>query len=112
MRRKKPDAIGLEPEEWVNDAGYRYRARRAFDAAQAQIHAERRALELVRAGERLATPEERAAVSPRFPRSPRPPYAPPERGHQGAAAAVVVITTALALTTFMAVLVYLGVNLS
>ncbi len=64
--------------------------------------------QLVRAGERLATPEERAAVSERF---PRPPYAPPGRGGQGSVVAVVVIATALALATFMALLVYLVVYL-
>jgi ferric-dicitrate binding protein FerR (iron transport regulator) len=110
MRRKKLESVGLEPPAWVNDAGYRYRSRRAFDAAQAQIHAERRALQLVRAGERLASEarEERAAASPKF---PRPPYAPPERGGQGSAVAVVVIAAALALATLMALLVYLLVSL-
>jgi hypothetical protein len=90
MRRKKLESVGLQPEEWVNDAGYRYRSRRAFDAAQAQIHAER------------------AAASPK---SPRPPYAPPERGYQGSVVAVVVIATALALATIMALSVYLVVSL-
>jgi hypothetical protein len=58
MRRKKLDAIGLEPPEWVNEAGYRYRSRRGFESACAQIREEKRALQLVYAGERLATKEE------------------------------------------------------
>ncbi len=86
---REPQRIDLDIPDWVNDAGYRYRSRRAFDAAQAQIHAER------------------AAVSPKF---PRPPYAPPGRGGQGSAVAVVVITTALALATIMALSVYLLVS--
>ncbi len=45
MRRKRLESIGLEPEEWVNEAGYRYRSRRGFDAAQEQIREERRVLE-------------------------------------------------------------------
>jgi hypothetical protein len=108
MRRKSADVVGLEPPEWVNDAGYRYRSRRAFDAAQEQIREERRVLQQVRAGERLATPEERAAVSPKF---PRPPYAPPGRGYQGSVVAVVVIATVVALATIMALSVYLLVSL-
>jgi len=97
MRGKKPDAIGLGPPEWVNDAGYQHHSRRGFERALQQIE-----------DERLATREERAAASPKF---PGPPYAPPERGGQGSVVALVVIATALALATTMALLVYLAVSL-
>ncbi len=105
--RRDPDhhSDELEPPEWVNAAGHEYRAWRAFEGAREQIRKER-VLQLVRAPERLATPEEMERV-----RLAGPPYAPPERGGVGSAAAVVVITTALALATIMALSVYLVVYL-
>jgi hypothetical protein len=98
MRGKKPDAIGLEPPEWVNDAGYQHHSRCGFERALRQIE-----------DERLATPEE--VLRCRKESSAGSAFPPPARGGMGSAAAVVVITTALALATIMALSVYLVVYL-
>ncbi len=59
-----------EPPAWANEAGYWYRSRRAFEAAEKEIHEEKRVPELVRAGERLATKEEVERVRRGGPRRP------------------------------------------
>ncbi len=59
-----------EPPAWANEAGYRYRSRRAFEAAEKEIHEEKRVPELVYAVERLATKEEVERVRRGGPRRP------------------------------------------
>ncbi len=67
MRRKKLDSVEIDIPDWINHAG---RSRRAFEAAEKEIHEEKRVPELVYALERLATKEEVERVRRGGPRRP------------------------------------------
>jgi hypothetical protein len=101
------DLHDLNIEPWINEAGHEHRARRAFEAARAQIREERRVFQLVYAGERLATREEIERVRLAGPRR-RDGYGPGGLGPALVATAVLVGWAVVAFLLFWFAAAVLG----